>query len=108
MRPVAKHLALSLVFLSNDRGKFCGWEEGIAIGETHALRKEITLWKMSFADAVVVSFNCCVFLRPQHGADFRMLREFEEIVVVPGIAAERLLGSIQQFNLAVDWHFLKD
>jgi len=66
----------------------------------------LPLWKMSFADAVIVSLDGRVFVRSQHSIDFRMTRELEEIVVAPGIAAERLLGPLQQFHLAMDGEHL--
>ena len=79
MGSVAKHRALGFVLGADQCCEFRGWEERIAAGEAHSFREEVAPRKVSAADLVVV---------------------------MSGIAAERLLVSLEQFYFAMNGEHL--
>ncbi len=69
-------------------------KERIASDKMHIFGKEIAFWKVRLADLVVIDLDRRVFVRAQHGIDLGVAGQFKEVVVMPGVAAERLLGPL--------------
>jgi orotidine-5'-phosphate decarboxylase len=63
---------------------------------------------MGPADLVVILVYGRVLGGFQHSDDFRLSRELEEIVVVPGIRSEGRVVALEELDLAVDGKHLLD
>jgi hypothetical protein len=72
------------------------WKQRFTRGKAQPFRIEVTFRKVLAADAVEIFFDRLVFLGVQHGQHFLLLCELEQIVVVPGVGAERLAVTLQQ------------
>jgi len=105
---VTKNPALRLVCRTDDRGQSTRWKERIALGEAHAVGMEIAPVKMFAADVIVIFFDGRVFVGLQHCDDLGLCGQLEQVVVVPGIRAERLPVALEQFHLAVNREHLLD
>ena len=85
-----------------------GWEKRVTVRETHALWKEVTPGKVFAADFIVVGFDRGVLCGAEHGLDFGMSGQLEQVIVVSRVAAQRLTVALQQLDFAVDCEHLLD
>lgn len=106
--PVAQHSTLSFIFGTNEGRQIMRREERVTVRETHVLRKEVTPGKVRAADFIVIGFDRGVLCGPEHGLDFGMSGQLEQVIVMPRVAAQRLTVALQQLDFAVDCEHLLD
>lgn len=93
---------MALVFGADLRRQIGSWEERVAVGKAHAGRAKIAPCKMGAADPVVIGFDAGIFGRTQHGGHFRLSRQLEQVVIVPGVSSNGLAVALEQFHFGVD------
>ena len=89
IRAIAKHPALCVIFGTDDIRQVRGRKQRIALGKAHVVGMEIAPGKMGTADLVVIRLDGRILRGLQHGDYFWLRRQLKQVVVVPGVGAER-------------------
>jgi hypothetical protein len=69
---------------------------------------EVAFGKMRAADLVVIRLDGVVLGGLQHGEDFRLCCQLEEVIIMPGVSSEPLSVAFEQLYLTVDSKHLFD
>ena len=63
---------------------------------------------MRAADFIVVGFDRGVLCGPEHGLEFGMSGQLEQVIVMSRVAAQKLTVALQQLDFALDCEHLLD